>query len=1036
MRASFPIEGMSGNTIRDLLKSDPEARGFYPIGGSRMWHGGLHIQTAGWESHPVVAIAEGRVVAYRITDDYLKFEDQEYSNSFVLVEHEYLAPYDDGDGNPRVRFKFYSLYMHLLPASKYTDEMKKRLPTVLALKRVGEKNKDKAHAIALRSQPGGGVVVAAIQKGERVVSTRLQTRKVTIVPPSATPWVDVPVAASSEKKVNYCDTGGESHEGWVKKSKLKKVEDQFPPDPLVPDDAAGTIVQTRNAETIWRVEGDENGVFAVGLQGRTGPGTGANTRVFRHGTAIEYEIAEADYPWVRVLTPPPDAGGEYTPTDEYVCLNDANLTFEPTITYWDEFKKVRGLVFPRSLFVKEGQVIGYPGKYYGVSQVHVEVFTPDDFPSLQTEGAKIATPYLQTARIEAPAGKTFSATATGGPEQPLAEQLIVDAIIDDGTKRDLIRDKSGTKLRIWNGSALIWVKEADLTRHSPLAWPGFHAIDSGGDGASVTDAFYDKGEGGEFFADVYDIVDENKDKSWSAQEMKDASSDDKKYASLKGLVCRYPSEWQTDDGMAKWEKLGLYIDDADRLKKTKEFIKGLTWWDQVAPKAPGFPVEPTVWHFHPVAFVENYWLLPEEEVSFFVKEADGRREVYRGPIPAPAPVADDLGSGGIFYQTVDNSEVRLGFKQASPIGGIAYIGLANAAKAESPSLYRILHKPEYASYINGIPLTERDKCVWTGITDNEGNMQALNQWDNAFLSVGPFQQTAGVTRIKVGTMTHWLDVRGELQGAIDSIGRSAPELIQKYFGKHGLAAVDVKLEFGVPKGRFFLRGRPFVLGDKEEFRRFAWAYRFYMALKDVDFCREFLRQGFPRLARVMSLTRQISWNFQPPKPTGAPPAAPAPPLVLKTASFSVGTTFGSDLALALILDAHINLPACVESANGNSIWAQAIHDYLEEKNLEALSADNATEWRLIKKIVANRAATKMSDPQLRAANILKYAKTTDLDAMAAEFGFATEDGNKNRKKLVEEVGGLDIHWPPTAPNTAYGNVVNVGHVDVLGCVRV
>lgn len=1031
MRASFPIEGMSGQTIRDLLKSDPEASGFYPIGSSRMWHGGLHIQTTGWESRPVVAIAEGRVVAYRITDDYLKFEDEEYSSSFVLIEHEYRAPYDDGDGNPRVRFKFYSLYMHLLPVSKYTDEMMKRLPTVLAVKRVGEKNKDKARAIALRSQPGGAVVVAPIQKGESVVSTRLQTRKVTISPPSATPWVDLPVAASLEIKVMYCDTGGESHEGWVKKSKLKKVDDQFPPDPLVPVDATGTIDQTRNVETIWRVDGTEEGVFAVGLQGRHGPGTGASTRVFRHGTAIEYETSEADYPWARVLSPPPDAGGEYVPADEYVCLTDGHNMFEPTITHWDEFKKVRGLVFPRSLFVKEGQVIGYPGKYYGVPQIHFEIFTPDDFRSLQTEGAKIATPYLQTARIEVSAGKTFSAAATGGPEQPLAEQLIVEAILDDGTKRDLIRDKHGTKLKVLNGSSHIWVNEADLTRHSPLAWPGFHAVDSGGDDAAVTDAFYDRGEGGEFFADVYDAIDKNNDKSWSAQEMKEASSDDKRYASLKGLVCRYPSEWQTDEGMAKWAKLGSYIDDADRLKKTKEFIKGLTWWDQVAPKVSGFPVEPTVWHFHPIAFVENYWLLPEAEVSFFVKEPDSRREVYRGPIPAPAPSEDNLGSGEIFYQMVDNSEVRLGSKTAKSIGGLAYIGLLNAAKMESPGLYHILNRPEYASYIEGIALTERDKRVWTGITDNEGNMQSLNQWDNAFLSAGPFQQTVGVTKIKADTMTHWLDVRGELQGAIDSIGKSAPGLIQKYFGKHGLAAVDVARESGVPKGRFFLRGRPFVLGDKEEFRRLAWAYRFYIALKDVDFCREFLRQGFPRLAYVMSLTREISWKYQPPNPPDTPPTAPLPSPVPKTASFNVGTVFKSDLALALILDAHVNRPSCVETDGSGSIWAKAIQEYLNEAKPEALPADNATEWRLVRKIIGNRSAAGVTDSGVRSARILRYVKIADLEAMAAEFGIADEDVKKKLRRLIEGKEGFHIE----EPEGAYKNVVQVNKTDVLNGSR-
>lgn len=1024
MRTSFPMEGVSGQAIHDLLTQAPESTGFFPIGTNQLWHGGLHIPTATVASQPVVAIAEGRVVAYRITDDYLKLEEEEYSDSFVLIEHEYQSPHLNDVGKPKVRFKFYSLYMHLLPVKKYTPELLKRLPTVLAAQRVGGGNKGKAPAIALRSQAVGGETKAAIQKGEFVFSTRTQKRSLNLAmtPPAATP-------ASPNLHVRYCDTGGDWSDGWVTKSTLAKVGDEFPEEPPIPEGAAGAIQQAREVTTKWRVEHAESGVFAVGLQGRTGPGTGPATRVFRVGTSIACEIAQDDYPWARVLDAPKEDGGEYTSRNEYVRVIGTGDP-EPTITYCEEFNRPRGLVFPRSLYVKSGEVIGYPGKYYGESQIHVEVFTADDFASLQRDGAALATPYLQTARIEVPAGTAFSASASGTPSGSLSAPLLVDAIVDDGTTRSLIVDKQDDKLKIWNGTAFVWVKEASVTRHSPLAWPGFHPVDCGTGTSASQDAFFDLGETGGFFDAVFETIDQNHDKMWSASEMKAAMADATKYASLKGLVCRYPSEWQTDEAMGKWAKLDEIIRDPQERKRFKEFIKGLTWWDQVAAKVPGFPAQSLVWHFHPVAFIENHWLLPEEEVSFFVKGPDGRREVFRGPVPAPAPVEDNLGTGAIYYQTAENSEVGLGSKSLYSINGLAYLGLMNDGRSVSPGLYHVLNRPEYASYIDGLGLTERDKRVWTGITDNEGNMQSLNLWDNAFLSAGPFQQTVGVTYLNAGSMTHWLDVRGELQGALDSIRRSSPRLFQKYFGRHDLAVVDVAPEAGVPKGRLFLRGRPVVLGDKEEFRRFVWAYRFYIALGDVDFSREFLRQGLPRLAHVMSLSCKIDWAYQPQNPPGAPPTAALPPPVPKTAVFNVGTVFKSDLALALILDAHVNCPAWVEGKGEEGIWAKAIRDYLLESKLDGLPADNKTEWQLVRKIVANR-AQHVSDAGRRSARILRYVKTADLEAMAADLGIVGSEVEERLKVLVESPKGLNIE----VSGGAYDKVVKHGKIDVLSGLR-
>lgn len=88
--------------------------GIYPIAFDRRWHGGVHL-TPKFQNEPVRAIADGEVVAYRvsqkpITDGGKNVDGSDALNSntgFVLLKH----TTDTGNGRTIV---FYSLYMHLL----------------------------------------------------------------------------------------------------------------------------------------------------------------------------------------------------------------------------------------------------------------------------------------------------------------------------------------------------------------------------------------------------------------------------------------------------------------------------------------------------------------------------------------------------------------------------------------------------------------------------------------------------------------------------------------------------------------------------------------------------------------------------------------------------------------------------------------------------------------------------------------------------------------------------------------------------------
>jgi len=70
------------------------------------------------------------------------------------------------------------------------------------------------------------------------------------------------------------------------------------------------------------------------------------------------------------------------------------------------------------------------------------------------------------------------------------------------------------------------------------------------------------------------------------------------------LVVRYESEWGGD--LSKWESLSSLMKERKYIWQAElERIEKLRWWDKVHGVA-GLPVDPAVYHFHPVGLVGNF----------------------------------------------------------------------------------------------------------------------------------------------------------------------------------------------------------------------------------------------------------------------------------------------------------------------------------------------------------------------------------------------------------------------------------------------
>lgn len=168
MRVFIPLGVDGDDKPNGFANNEGFDGGFHPVGENNLWHGGVHLKT----TDPIFPVADGEVIALRITEDYVadpakkelskeKVESsggkmaiyekyyekssndadyhyqlksdfasddearvaiskelgQEYSNNFVLMKHKFTTPEE-------LEINFYSLYMHLLPWKKHTKDHK------------------------------------------------------------------------------------------------------------------------------------------------------------------------------------------------------------------------------------------------------------------------------------------------------------------------------------------------------------------------------------------------------------------------------------------------------------------------------------------------------------------------------------------------------------------------------------------------------------------------------------------------------------------------------------------------------------------------------------------------------------------------------------------------------------------------------------------------------------------------------------------------------------------------------------------------
>jgi hypothetical protein len=223
--------------------------------------------------------------------------------------------------------------------------------------------------------------------------------------------------------------------------------------------------------------------------------------------------------------------------------------------------------------------------------------------------------------------------------------------------------------------------------------------------------------------------------------------------------------------------------------------------------------------------------------------------------------------------------------------------------------------------------------VMQAVSVNEGNLEAINTFDNAFLTFGTFQWTAGTG-----------SGPGELPALIARLKQENAAVFDQLFGQHGIGIASVTSTPGQPPVGFFsVNGVPIHTPvDKEK------------KLRTLDRAFQFFQAGQNDVMRQVEVEQ----------------AASRIDLFYRDASHRIRGRFIADFmtseaGVAMILDEHVNRPGHVPGTLAGAV----------NQLISILGNDNPTAWtdqderKLIDLYIQKRNQTSMTDSQNRANRI-------------------------------------------------------------------
>ena len=289
---------------------------------------------------------------------------------------------------------------------------------------------------------------------------------------------------------------------------------------------------------------------------------------------------------------------------------------------------------PRQGTVGQPGATRFRGVFVGAASQTPVWITKDAYTALvSVQGGKLLTADLAQGWVSFPL--TFAANGPKNGAQPqhvsrlMLQQSRPDKQIPTELPKVFALDEAGNawwqvRLKTVGTTAIGWVGEAGhagVSLHSPHEWVDFKLIESKPTTAAYGSYFADFKQMEEFqrgrlglkdadldvpLREVRALLDANHDGQLTLAEVKAAQRDRDTIYQLSRVILRYPSEWKADK--KAWDAYDALIPPSSKMvwESEKTRIVQLVWWENVAGKAKDFPVDPSVFHIHPVSLVEIF----------------------------------------------------------------------------------------------------------------------------------------------------------------------------------------------------------------------------------------------------------------------------------------------------------------------------------------------------------------------------------------------------------------------------------------------
>lgn len=293
---------------------------------------------------------------------------------------------------------------------------------------------------------------------------------------------------------------------------------------------------------------------------------------------------------------------------------------------------------------------------------------------------------------------------------------------------------------------------------------------------------------------------------------------------------------------------------------------------------------------------------------------------------------------------VSDSWLKTRFIKVKKKDGTFYPGIATIGN-DRPADFITTHR----TALHDMGLSDSAIRVIMPVSANEGNLDAINTWDNAFLTFGMLQWTIGTE-----------NGGGELPALLQRIKNRFPNTFQDYYGRYGIDLADTNQTSGF----LTLNGQKIQTPEqKAQFRELTWAFRFWKAGLDAKVQ---MVQIEHTLDRINSFIEHKSYR----------------PLD----KFFIGDLITSEYGMCLILDHSVNRPGHLMSFSigRTDILGQAMRNAgLDNSDPKQWTTEE--EMKLINAYLPLRFASSMTDSQHRAERIKGFLDRGEISGERHSF---------------------------------------------------